>query len=397
MVLTNMKRLCWLLLSLLPLAAQAEWSGYLAAEGRAFFDSPADPRQAGDGLALAFQPEYYTDWDGGRQSFTFVPFLRWGANDKERTHADIRELTWVKVAEAWEFRVGLRKLFWGVTESQHLVDIINQTDLVESPDGEEKLGQPMFNVALIRDWGTVDLFLMPWFRERTFPGTEGRLRAGPPVAMDAAEYQSGDGNDHLDVAVRWSHYVGNWDFGLSHFAGTAREPVFRFGVDDAGRAVLIPRYELIRQTGLEVQGTFDAWLWKLEAISRDCSRERYAALTGGFEYSFYGIADSDADLGVIAEYLWDERGDAADTPFADDLFLGARLTLNDVDSSELLAGVIQDLSGAGRAFSVEASRRFGNHWKLNLEARLFDGDARTDPLTRLERDDYLQAELAYYF
>ena len=33
----------------------------------------------------------------------------------------------------------------------------------------------------------------------------------------------------------------------------------------------------------------------------------------------------------------------------------------------------------------------------SLEARLFEGDARTDPIAGLERDDYLQAELAYYF
>jgi len=54
--------------------------------------------------------------------------------------------------------------FWGVTEFQHLVDIINQTDLVENIDTEDKLGQPMINLALINDWGTVDLFIMPYFR-----------------------------------------------------------------------------------------------------------------------------------------------------------------------------------------------------------------------------------------
>ncbi|GAB6041814.1 hypothetical protein [Endothiovibrio diazotrophicus] len=374
---------------------RAGWSGYLATEGRAFFDSPADPRQASDGLSLSFQPEYSTTWDGGRQSFAFVPFLRVDANDEERSHADIRELTWVKAAERWELRLGIRKLFWGVTESQHLVDIINQTDLVESPDGEEKLGQPMANLALIGDWGAIDLFLLPGFRERTFPGVEGRLRGAPPITT-RVEYQSAEGRDHVDAALRWSQYAGNWDFALSHFAGTSREPTFRADVDGAGNPVLIPRYELIRQTGLELQGTFDAWLWKLEAISRATPGGRYAALTGGFEYTRYGVFD-DADLGLLGEYLWDERGDAATTPFADDLFLGARLTLNDVDSSELLAGVIQDLGGAGRAFSVEASRRFGNHWKLNLEARFFDGDTRDDPLSGLERDDYLQAELAFYF
>ncbi len=105
-------------------------------------------------ISLAAQPEYYRAWDDGRQNFTFVPFLRWDQSDSERSHVDIRELTWLRAADNWELRVGIRKLFWGVTESQHLVDIINQTDLVEAPDGEEKLGQPMLNLALIRDWGT---------------------------------------------------------------------------------------------------------------------------------------------------------------------------------------------------------------------------------------------------
>ena len=46
-------------------------------------------------------------------------------------------------------RLGLRKVYWGVTESQHLVDVINQTEGVENLDGEDKLGQPMLNLALI--------------------------------------------------------------------------------------------------------------------------------------------------------------------------------------------------------------------------------------------------------
>ena len=86
-------------------------------------------------------------------------------------------MNWLKVFDESELRVGLRKVFWGVTESQHLVDIINQTDLVESLDGEEKLGQPMINYALINDWGTLDLYLLPYFRERTFSGINGRLRS----------------------------------------------------------------------------------------------------------------------------------------------------------------------------------------------------------------------------
>ena len=35
----------------------------------------------------------------------------------------------------------------------------------------------MVRLALIRDWGTLTFFALPYFRERTFRGEKGRLRA----------------------------------------------------------------------------------------------------------------------------------------------------------------------------------------------------------------------------
>ena len=58
----------------------------------------------------------------------------------------------------------------GVTESRHLVDVLNQVDGVEDIDEEDRLGQPMINISTQRDWGSVDLFVLPGFRERTFAG-----------------------------------------------------------------------------------------------------------------------------------------------------------------------------------------------------------------------------------
>ena len=45
-----------------------------------------------------------------------------------------------------------------------------------NPDGEDKLSQPMVNLALIRDWGAPDFFLLPYFRGRIFPGVKGKLQ-----------------------------------------------------------------------------------------------------------------------------------------------------------------------------------------------------------------------------
>ncbi len=392
----------------LPVQA-ADWrvSGFGALESRFFPHDNAPPVRlpAGEATAaghhanqsLVVQPEFFTEWNDRRDSFTFVPFLRLDQHDSERTHFDIRELTWLHAARDWELRAGIRKVFWGVTESRHLVDIINQTDLVENIDGEDKLGQPMLNLALIRDWGTVDLFVLPGFRERSFPGRDGRLRAVPRVDGDRARYESGAGRNHVDLAARWSHYIGSWDIGVSHFHGTGREPRLEPDLSDPRDITLVPVYEQIDQTGLEIQYTRGSWLWKLEAIRRSGQGKDFSAAVGGFEYTFYGVFDTAMDLGVLTEYLYDGRAPALATPFDDDLFTGFRLNLNDAQSTEMLLGCINDLETTARFCSAEASRRFGSSWVLSLEARIFSDAPENDPLFSLRRDDYLQLELAFHF
>ena len=379
-------------------ASAYEWSGYVSAEARYFFEDARDSRQHDSNFSLSAQPEFYHEWDNRYQSFTFVPFIRWDQHDDERSHADIRELTWLKATRDWELRLGIRKEFWGVTESQHLVDIINQTDLVENPDGEDKLGQPMINFAWIQDWGTLDFFILPFFRERTFPGEEGRLRPRLVIDTDRAMYASSDEDEHIDFAVRWSHSIGDWEIGLAHFSGTSRDPEFIPAMDGSGNPILIPYYLTIDQTSLDLQLVTEEWLWKLEALTRQGQTGgRYFATVGGFEYTFVGIAESDADLGLIAEYHFDDRKKSAPTPFDNDLMIGARLTLNDVQNSEALLGMIIDMDGHGNVVSLEASRRLGDSWKLMLESRLFNDIDPQDPFDAYSNDDFLQLELAYYF
>jgi hypothetical protein len=61
-------------------------------------------------------------------------------------------------------------------------------------------------------------------------------------------------------------------------------------------------------------------------------------------------------------------------------------------------GVVADLDDSSRLYSIEASRRIGESWKLNLEARLFNGIKTNDALlSSLRKDDFVQFELAYYF
>ena len=124
----------------------------------------------------------------------------------------------------------------------------------------------------------------------------------------------------------------------------------------------------------------------------------YSAAVGGFEYTFVGIFDSNVDLGALSEYLYDSRGNAAPTPFERDIFIGLRLSPNDAQSTEFLAGVVYDLQGDGEVYRIEASRRFFDSWKVSFEAQTYSGIDQRDPLLYPVRDDdFLQLDIAWYF
>ena len=372
--------------------AAGELRGSVSVESRAFAQRSAEPSQLRASASLALEPEYRWRWD--QQRLVAAAFLRLEDGDSRRSHFDLRELYWMHTGSRWEWSLGLRRVHWGVAEAQHLVDVINQTDLVEDPDGEDKLGQPMASVALTGRRGRGELYLLPFFRERTFPGSNGRLRSRPSVSSGPALYDSPSGRHHLDWAARWSHHLGPCDLGLSYFSGTSREPSFIPAAD--GRA-LRPVYHFGRQAAVDAQVTTGPLLTKLEVLARWEGSRGFSAGTVGFEYTFAGVGGRGADVGALAEYLYDSRGAGARSPYQNDLFAGLRLALNDVQGTELLAGVVTDL-GTGAAFlNLEASRRIGGRWRLATVIRGFGAIPDEDPWFALRRDSYAQLELRRHF
>ena len=201
----------------------------------------------------------------------------------------------------------------------------------------------------------------------------------------------------MDYAIRYSNVIGALDFGLYHFWGTSREPRLLPGRTHAGEIILIPRYDLIHQTGLDALYPVGSWAWKLEALHRVDQGDSFSAMVGGFEYTRVGVLGSAYDLGLLMEYHGDDRGRHSPQPFNHDLFVGARVGFNDIASTQLLTGVVADLYGGGRFFNLEFSTRFGERWKLEVEARTFWSAPLSDPLHFLERDDYLQLQLERFF
>ncbi|MEM7743400.1 MAG: hypothetical protein AAF409_06780 [Pseudomonadota bacterium] len=373
--------------------------GEVELEGTFFFRDPQFQGQDRDGLSVAGKTTLLLEWLDGDATFKLTPFARYDIVDDRRTHWDIREAKLDYQTGDWSFTVGADTIFWGKTEVQHLVDIINQTDAVEDLDDEDRLGQPLLRVGYLSPVGEFSAFYMPYFRERTFPGTSGRLRSNPPVNTALPLYDTDAEEWTPSFALRYSGVFGDVDLGLSAFHGLGRDPAFFF---DPALGVVRPFYELITQTGLDIQYTTEATLWKGEAIWRGGQRnaqfreENFVALTGGLEHTLFGVFD-DADLGLIFEYAWDSRGDDALTPFQNDAIGGLRLALNDPQDTAILLTAAVDVEDASTTLRLEADRRIAEDWTIAVEGQAFLGQDRSTAAGAFADDSFVRVKLTYFF
>jgi hypothetical protein len=377
-----------------------EFFGEIELEGTGFFRDPQFTGQDRDGLSVAGSATFLAEWMDGDLSFRLTPFARYDIADDRRTHWDIREAKIDYFTGPWSVTFGADTVFWGKTEVVHLVDIINQTDAVEDLDDEDRLGQPMLRVGYLADFGEISGFVLPYFRERTFPGTSGRLRTNPPVNTALPAYDTDAEEWTPSFAVRYSGTFDAVDLGLSAFHGLGRDPAFFF---DPATGALRPFYERITQVGIDAQYTTEATLWKLEAIWRGGQKnnifreENFIAATSGVEYTLFGIAETNADLGLIAEYAWDQRGRESLSNFQNDLLLGTRLALNDeADTAILLTGG-WDTQDGSTSLRLEADRRIDEDWTLGIEGQAFFGLDRTSQAGAFADDSFIRAKLTYFF
>ena len=137
-----------------------EINGRISLESRRYFETGADPGQRSYAGGIAAEITAYLEDDLGR-SITVTPFVRYDHGDPKRNHFDLREAYLLMYGDIgdneWELRLGVDRVFWGVVESRSLVDIVNQTDLLENPDEKTKMGQPMVHATLSGDWGALEL------------------------------------------------------------------------------------------------------------------------------------------------------------------------------------------------------------------------------------------------
>ncbi len=386
-----------LLFGTIAQADPVEISGYVGVELNYFPQTGLFPGQLMDTQSsLVFAPELRWVSNDGDTRVNISAFGRLDADDNDRSHFDLREAFVQRYFGNFDTLVGVNKVFWGVTESRHLVDIINQVDQLEYTDANARIGQPMIAVSTDQDWGSLTGYIMTGFRELQFPGDQGRLRFGLPVDRDATTW--GDSAENLapDYALRYVNTFGSVDLGLSAFYGTSREPIL---TPNGGGTALNPYYGRIWQAGIDVQYTGDAILLKLEAIARGSDDfDTFAAAVVGFEYTVYQFANSDSDLGIIGEYLFDDRdANAPPTIAQNDVFAGLRWAANDTQDTSFLIGAVFDLDDGSTVVRGEFARRLEIGASLKIQAQAFTNLDPANPFYGFRRDKFLSIGLERHF
>src|SRR5215216_3054429 len=103
------------------------FSGWLESELRVFPHNGlyAEQRRAYPALGSELR---LTGTFSGAHRWAVTGFGRGDVEDGRRSHVEIREATWTWQPASWQLRGGMLTNFWGVTESNRLVDVVNQRD-----------------------------------------------------------------------------------------------------------------------------------------------------------------------------------------------------------------------------------------------------------------------------
>ncbi len=389
----------WLVSALVVMTAgcasvSTEIGGFVAADGRVFIEPPKYPGQAtGNGVSLVTEPR--AEFKSGNSTLTLKPFYRLDPNDERRSHFDVREAKYRLSLEHFEFAIGSDVVTWGVLEAYRPTDVINQVDFVESFNGSAKLGQPMVELGWVGSSSSFKLYVLPYFRERTFPGVRGRLRFPATLDVDHPEYESPLRQYTPSAAARYAFNFGDLDVSLSAFGGVSRDPRFILELTTGNVA---PRYDMSYQGSADAQLTLDALTLKVEGFVRLWTNQLvpFGGGGAGLDYTFYKVFD-EANLTFAAEFVFDTRPLSGPITFFDhDAFAGARLAFNDVANTEINAGALVDVIDGATFGTLEASRRLGEHWRLTATANLFFGKPGKLQ-TSFVRDNFGQLRVAYFF
>ena len=322
---------------------------------------------------------------------------RFSAGTTGTSLVDFREAHVTSRIGGIDVLVGNTILFWGKVESYNPVDVVNSLDFSRGLMRNEKRGAPMVQASLPIGSGQLDLLAIG-FVKNIYPGQSLRERAGTGFG-EHISFSGGASKNDIGQAARWSAYFGDVDLGFSWFRGIGNAP----RLTSQSNGTLQPDYSLINQLALDIQYLQGDTAFKGELIRRKGQYDRLGALKNyragvlGLEHSFYGIMNSGSDLVLLTEYAFDSRNSLTHSGFQNDLTIGVRWLKNDINDTEALALLTEDLDNKARLLTFSMDRRINDRVTFKTSVRLPSRFHRDPNNSVLAKEAAIIAALTYRY
>jgi hypothetical protein len=327
-------------------------------------------------ISLAVRPYFKTEGLDGAFVLTLAPSAVLDAADSRRTMGDIGDGKIEFQRGTWSLAIGLNLLAWDTADMGHPFGKVNHAAISQNLTLEDKLAQPMLQVAKTTRYGDFSIIWMPYLREPALQALSQPYRTDLPVRPENARYRVGNDAWYQSFALRWSHAVSEFE-GASAYIDMQRDAQLEpISFDGGGEpTALRPLVGNAMHFGVTASHVAGPTLWKVEAagridaFSRSYGSANYCTVSGGLEYTMLGARSSDAHLDLVLEGSLDSRGETAPVTYDDDAVYGVRLGIDkDSDSSLLLLGAT-DLESGGTSVRLEAEHQIAGQWSMRLEGR----------------------------
>jgi hypothetical protein len=176
---------------------------------------------------------------------------------------------------------GFNTEFWGVAESHNTVNILNQVNLKEGFDSDERLGVFMIKGTYNLNLGEFSYYYLPKPDRVDYPDNDIRWSYIPDgINILPAVY---DNNADKNSGIHILRYRGNieaWEYALYLYHGLSRDAVLK---PTSTEFSVRPHYYIMTQYALEAQYTGDGLLLKLESFHQSHNDDRFISIIAGLE------------------------------------------------------------------------------------------------------------------
>ncbi len=338
----------------------------------------------------------------------YKDFLR-DADDTKRTFIRLDELFLRLDFEDDTLQIGKSIKYWGALELRNIVDVFNSNELRDDMFKTNKLGALNSSYTHYTQNGELSLIIkvseqdqkmaaypyVYYFFTPTINYNHNLLSSNKEYRPSL--YLTYSSTTQSDYALDYAFVYQNGYDSQRYFSSLANKPSSYFQ-----SAYLVNKF--MTYNTLVVNAT----LIKLEAlyafVEKDVSVGDYSHLALGIEHTLEDF-DNGASLGLICEYY---RYDTYESDkyndlqlfetMQDDIFLGARYTLNDADDSSVVGGLIHDLEYNEQVYYLEYMSRVGDNFKIELDYYYIEPSKNTrTAYSFLGRHQRIGLNLAYHF